>query len=233
MILQKHNSASTIIHRLHPFGKMAVGAGFSVLALCLKSPWALVVLLSFLLAVLALARLRLTPRQWLAITGFLTVISALNLAASSDTAHAATYSLRFAVFLTAMPVLAATTGPQQMTRALSRTPLPAGIVVALLLVWRFFPLMAAEARQMRQAALLRGSTADRPVTRLYRGLLVPMAFCVIEYADRISLALELRGFTPTAQRTCHRPLKPRPGDFGFAGLALAAAVSAAWLQWGG
>lgn len=232
MILLNQDLPSTIIHRLHPFSKMAVGAGFSCLALCLKSPLALSVLLSFMVIVMAAARVQLTRRHWLSIFLFLSVISTLNFLASQDTMHAATYSIRFAVFLAAMPIMAATTAPQQMTQALSRTPLPGGIVMALLLVWRFFPLMADEARQMRQAALLRGSVAEGVVPRMYRGLLIPLAFCVIEYTDRITLALELRGFTPTERRTCHCKLKAGLRDAGFGAAALGAGGFAVWLQWG-
>lgn len=233
MLFPNRNAPLTVIHQLHPFSKMAVGAGFSGLALCLKSPLALSVLLGFMLVVLAVARVRLTRRQWVSISLFLSVISALNFLASQDTVHAATYSMRFAVFMTAMPILAVTTGPQQMTQALSRTPLPGGVVMALLLVWRFFPLMAEETRQMRQAALLRGCAADGVVGRIYRGLLVPLAFCVVEYTDRITLALELRGFTPAGRRTCYRSLKAGAGDIGFGVAALCAVGVSAWLQWGG
>ncbi|MGQ9671132.1 MAG: energy-coupling factor transporter transmembrane component T family protein [Desulfosoma sp.] len=226
------NAPSTIIHRLHPFTKMAVGAGFSGLALCLKNPVALSVLLVFMLVVLAVARVQLTRWQWFSIGLFLSVISTLNFLASHDTLHAAAYSIRFAVFLTAMPILAATTDPQQMLQALSRTPVPGGVAMALLLVWRFFPLMAEEARQIRQAALLRGCAANGMVAGIYRGLLIPLAFCVIEYTDRITLALELRGFTPSQRRTCHRPLRAGARDIGFSLAALCAVGASAWLEWG-
>lgn len=231
MILSQ-NAPSTIIHRLHPFSKMAVGFGFSGLALCQKNPVALSVLLIFMLVVLAVARVQLTRRQWFSIGLFLSVISTLNFFASQDILHAATYSMRFAIFLTAMPILAATTGPQQLIQALSRTPLPGAIVMALLLVWRFFPLMAEEARQMRQAALLRGCAADGMAAQIYRGLLIPLAFCVIEYSDRITLALELRGFAPAERRTCHRSLQAGAWDVGFSLTALCAVGVSAWLEWG-
>lgn len=222
---------STAIHRLHPFTKMVVGIGFSGLALCLRNPLALSVLLGFMLVVLTIARVRLTPRQWLSICLFLSVISTLNYLSSQNTAHAATYSIRFAVFLTAMPVLAATTGPRQMTQALSRTPLPNGMTMALLLVWRFFPLVAEEVQQMRRASKLRGQAAGNPLMRIYRGLLVPLAFCVIDYTDRITLALELRGFTPSEKRTSYRPLKAGMNDVGFGMAAFCAAWGSICLQW--
>lgn len=227
------SATTTVIHRLHPFVKMAVGCGFSILALCLKSPPALAVLLGFLGLTLCMARLRLLPGQWLSILGFLALTSAINFWASRDPNHAAVYSLRFAIFLTAMPVLAVTTDPRDLTRALSRTPLPAGVVMAVLLVWRFFPLMAEEARQMRRASRLRKRPEAKMFARVYRGFVVPMAFLVIEYADRITLALELRGFSPDTGRTCHNPPVPGFRDLGFGTLALVISGSAAWLQWGG
>lgn len=231
MLFHNTDIPSTAIHRLHPFTKMVVGIGFSGLALWLKNPIALSVLLGFMLIVLAIARVRLTRRQWVSICLFLSVISTLNYLSSQNTTHAATYSIRFAVFLTAMPVLAATTDPQQMTQALSATPLPSGLTMAILLVWRFFPLVAQDVQQMRQAAKLRGKTAERPVLQLYRGLLIPLAFCVMEYTDRITLALELRGFTPEEKRTCYRPLKAGMNDVGFGMAAVVAACSAICLQW--
>jgi energy-coupling factor transport system permease protein len=115
---------------------------------------------------------------------------------------------------------------------LAATPLPSGLSMALLLVWRFFPLLAADARQMRQAAMLRGGAAgDGFFQRLHRGLLVPLAFSVIEYADRVTLALELRGFSPATKRTCAKPPQAGREDLIFLLLTLSAACAAAWLQW--
>ena len=232
IFVSRRNSPATVIHRLHPFSKMAAGMGLSALALCLHSPAALAVLLAFVFTVLAAARIRPTLRQVLSLLAFFTVFSAVNFVINHDPVHAATYTLRFAVFLTAMPMLSLTTDPQQLTRALAATPLPAGISMALLLVWRFFPLLAADVRQMRQAARLRDRGEDGAARRLYRGVLVPLAFSVIEYADRVTLALELRGFSPDVDRTCAN--RPRIGqaDVMFSLLALTASCAAAWLQWG-
>jgi energy-coupling factor transport system permease protein len=232
MLFSNLNSTETAIHRLHPFTKMAAGIVFSILALCFENPPALSVLLGFMILVLHMAKLRPTPRQWILMLVFLTLIFILDLVASRDPVHAATYPLRFSVFMTAMPALSATTAPQQMTRALSRTPLPAGVVIALMLVWRFFPLMAKEVRQMRQASILRGHTGGRSISRLYRGFLIPLAFAVIDYTDRITLALELRGFSPSEKRTCRQCPGFGLKDVWFGLPALAATAWAAFLQWG-
>ncbi|MCI5129927.1 MAG: hypothetical protein D3907_15915 [Candidatus Electrothrix sp. AUS3] len=47
IFVSRRNSPATVIHRLHPFSKMAAGMGLSALALCLHSPAALAVLLGF------------------------------------------------------------------------------------------------------------------------------------------------------------------------------------------
>ena len=232
MFACRRPSRMTAVHRLHPFSKMGAGFGLSALALCLDSPAALAVLLAFCFSVLAAAKIRLRPRQLCSLLIFFALFSGVNLLINHDPVHAATYSLRFAVFLTAMPLLSLTTDPQQMTRALAATPLPSGLSMALLLVWRFFPLLAADARQMRQAALLRGGAAGSGFfQRLHRGLLVPLAFSVIEYADRVTLALELRGFSPAAERTCAKPPQAGREDMLFLLLASSAACAAVWLQW--
>lgn len=222
----------TVIHRLHPFVKMGVGIGFTGLALCLREPSALAVLMGFLLGVLGLARLRPSGRRMLFAALFLGAVTGLNFWAARDSSHAAAYSLRLAVFILAVPVCAGTTAPQELARALAMTPLPAGMVVALMLVWRFFPMMAAELQQMRQAARLRGR-AGGGLTRIYRGLVVPLAFCVLDYTDRITLALELRGFSPGSGRTCRRRPAAGAADAGFLLLALGAVLAAGWLQGGG
>lgn len=229
MFFRHTPSHITVIHRLHPFTKMGAGIGLSMLALGLRNPLALGILLAFTLAVLVTARIRLHQRQILSLLAFFTVFSALNLLINQNPAHAATYSLRFAIFFTAMPLLSLTTDPQHLTKALAATPLPSGLSMALLLVWRFFPLMAADAKQIRQAALMRDRSKR---LRLYRGFLVPLAFSVIEYADRVTLALELRGFSPAEERTCYNAPRLYPADLFFLLLVLGAAVSAAWLQWG-
>ncbi len=226
-------SRRTVIHRLHPFVKMAVGIGFTGFALCLREPSALALLLGFLLSTFVMARLRPSGRRILFAALFLGAVTGLNFWAARDPSHAAAYCLRLAVFLLAIPVCAGTTAPQELTRALARTPLPPGMVVALMLVWRFFPLMAAEVQQMRQAARLRGRACGGALTRLYRGLVVPMAFCVLDYTDRITLALELRGFSPEAGRTCRRQPAAGAADAGFLLLALGTVLAAGWLQWGG
>ncbi|BBO89138.1 energy-coupling factor transporter transmembrane component T family protein [Desulfosarcina ovata] len=227
------SARETAVHRLHPFSKMAVGMGVTVYALILVDPVALFILLAFLLCVAGMAGVRISARRWLGLLIFFTIFAALNFSASDDHAHALAYCLRLAVFMAAVPVMAATTAPQEMVRALTRVHLPPGLIVSLLLVWRFFPVMAAEVREMRQAALLRGRRMGGVWMRFYRGSMVPLAFAVVEYSDKIALALEIRGFNPGARRSCYALPRFKRGDAVYLALAAVVCLLAAGIQWGG
>jgi energy-coupling factor transporter transmembrane protein EcfT len=56
---------------------------------------------------------------------------------------------------------------------------------------------------------------------------------MVGYADQVTLALELRGFSPAAQRTCRRPPRFHRRDAAFLTLVLLVAGAAGWLQWSG
>jgi energy-coupling factor transporter transmembrane protein EcfT len=59
-----------------------------------------------------------------------------------------------------------------------------------------------------------------------------MAFVAVDYADRVALALELRGFDPSAPRSWYR--SPRLGwrDLAFVSMVAALIALAALLQAG-
>jgi len=224
---------TSVIHRLHPLAKLAAAGSLTVASLMLNNPAALGLILLFFLAILILGRVRLTLRGALGLLLLLGVVGLGNFWASADPAEAAKYSLRFAIFVLGVPVCAATTAPQELARALAKWRLPAPLVVSLLLVWRFFPVMRQEVQEIRQANLLRGAGAGGQGQEWYRGFLLPLSFILLEYADRVALALELRAFDPALPRTWHRLPVMRAADWGFLGAAsLMVLLAAAWEIWG-
>ena len=111
---------STPISRLHPFSKMGVGAGFTAYSLFLMHPISLGILLGFLLIAALIARINFSFRKGIGLLCLLAFFGALNFFASENPQRALGYCLRLCVFMAAVPVMAATTAPQDMVRALSR-----------------------------------------------------------------------------------------------------------------
>ncbi|MCU0587921.1 MAG: energy-coupling factor transporter transmembrane protein EcfT [Syntrophobacteraceae bacterium] len=233
MFPNRSRASTSCIHSLHPLVKTGAGAAFSMLALVLKNPISLGIVLMFLLCVLKLARLELGARRWLGFLAFVSVVSFFNSLASDSTWSAASYTLRLMVFMMAVPVFALTTAPQDMVRALSGLRLPPGVMVSLLLVWRFFPVVAGDAREILEAGLLREDRGRGRVTRWYRGFVVPLTFCIVDYADRLPLALELRGFDPCRTRTRFQAPRFGRSDLAFITGSQGVVLLAVAFQWWG
>ena len=232
MLLFRTHRADTVIHRLHPFTKVFV-SGLSTLCSVILFDWqALLAVVLFLVALLVVARIPVRLGVVLSVAVLLGIMTALNYAAARQWPIALGYTLRITVFMAAIPLCAATTAPADLSRALSRLPLPHGVIVAFMIVWRFFPVMAAEVGELRKAAVLRAPVRRRSLAGVYRGFLVPMSFLLLEYSERVALSLELRGFSPNSRRTSLR--EPRFGatDIIVVAAALCCASAAAYIQWG-
>jgi energy-coupling factor transport system permease protein len=221
----------TVVHRLHPLGKMLAATVLTVLALALNDAAALLVVAGFVVLLLAVARVRVPRRAAAGVVLLLGLVAGANYLATGDLRSAGHYSLRVAVLLLCTPVLALTTAPQDTVRALARARVPAVLTVPLMLVWRFAPVLAREVGAIRQADRLRGPRAGRG-GGWFRGFLVPLTSVSIEYADQVALALELRGFDPAAPRTVYRPPAASWRDAVFLGLVAGVAGAAAYVQWG-
>jgi energy-coupling factor transporter transmembrane protein EcfT len=87
-----------------------------------------------------------------------------------------------------------TTDPARLLRSLRRLPLPPGILLGLTLMWRSVPALRAEWAAIRMACRIEGVAVGlaHPV-RLFRHLLVPLAFGMAGFADDMTLALQTRG----------------------------------------
>jgi energy-coupling factor transport system permease protein len=232
MLLFRTHRANTVIHRLHPFTKVFV-SGLSTLCSVVLFDWrALLLMVLFLVLLLAAARIPVRFATAMAVIVLLAIMTALNYAAARQWSIAFGYTLRITVFMTAIPLCAATTAPADLSRALSRLPLPHGVIVAFMIVWRFFPVMAAEVGELRKAAALRATARRRTPAGVYRGFLVPLSFLLLEYSERVALSLELRGFSPNAKRSSLREPAFGATDITVISAALCCAAAASCIQWG-
>lgn len=196
--------AASVIARLHPLSKVAVAAVMTLLALGLSTPLALSVPCLFVLLLLLLARIRLRGRFLLGGGIVLALVVVVNYLIDRNPASAAVSGMRLLLLFMTIPVTALTTNAQDLARALAACRLPSGIVLALMLVWRFIPFLMHEQHAIGEARLLRGLPVHAAKRFWWRAGVLPLIFTSIHYADRLTLALELRGFAPGVPRTWYR-----------------------------
>lgn len=197
---------SGILHNLHPFTKLFAGMTLAGLSLFLKNAYALGLLVASILPFLIGFLVRLKAGRAILVLLLLAIFTGINFFVSGSLSHAVVYSLRLVTFIGAPLIFSLTTSPQDLSRALSSASIPSGLTVTFLLIWRFLPCMAEEIRRVRCLADVWQLSWSAPV-KLYRSTLVPMVFFLFEYTDRITLALELRGFSAEKPRSCARTLR--------------------------
>jgi energy-coupling factor transport system permease protein len=125
-------------------------------------------------------------------------------------------AVRLATFLAAGLVFLTTTRVEEVAYALGRVGVPYKVGFTLMLSFRLVPVFFDAALSVVQAQRCRGLPFDRggPVTRLRRfvPVIVPVLIGALRRADRMAMALELRGFNSGRPRTTYLRARPHPRD---------------------
>lgn len=221
----------SFLHLINPFLKMGLSFGLISLALFLRHIAAMATLVGGLLLLLSQIRVRL----WLLLYGLLmlavfTVSSGWLL---GDWPKAAFSTLRLLAILLPTPILALTTPPTDLIRALQAARFPSFLTLSLMLIWRFFPLMQQEVQRIWEANQLRGINLSRRPEKLFSGLITPLVFQMVAYADDVTIGLQTRGYSPTAPRSNSQPSRWRMVDTYFCFGALLWLSLIGYLEWGG
>ncbi|MBF2009718.1 energy-coupling factor transporter transmembrane component T family protein [Chlorogloeopsis fritschii PCC 9212] len=140
-------------------------------------------------------------------------------------------SLRLIAILLPTPLLASTTSPSDLVRAIQAARLPNFIVLSLMLIWRFLPVIQQEAQRIIEANWLRGVNVARQPRQWFSGLLMPLIFRIVAYADDVTVGLETRGYDPQAPRSNSQPLRWQSKDTIFAVSAAAIMTVVGYLEW--
>ncbi|MDM9380102.1 energy-coupling factor transporter transmembrane component T [Chlorogloeopsis sp. ULAP01] len=140
-------------------------------------------------------------------------------------------SLRLFAILLPTPLLASTTSPSDLVRAIQAARLPNFIVLSLMLIWRFLPVIQQEAQRIIEANWLRGINVVRQPRQWFSGLLMPLIFRIVAYADDVTVGLETRGYDPQAPRSNSQPLRWQLKDTIFAVSAAAIVIVVGYLEW--
>lgn len=236
MTLFHGEAPDNLLSPLHPLTKLAAAMALSSCALAFRSPAALGLLSLVILLAIVLARRRAGVIGLVLILVPPLLIAGGNYLISRDAWEAGKYGMRMMILFGGVPLCALTTRPEDLTRALTRLRLPTGILIAILLVWRFIPVVAEQIAHVREANLLRGPLGGSPARRWFRTSVIPVVFASVDYADRLALSLELRGFDPAARRTWYRvpgyTVRDACFGLGVAGMIAAAVCVEYGVSWG-
>jgi energy-coupling factor transport system permease protein len=124
------------------------------------------------------------------------------------------------VVLSAMIVL--TGQPRDNLLALTQCKVPYEIAFMALAALRFLPMLREEARDVLCAAQLRGLRVKKSglgnKVRAYASIALPVTAGAIHRAERLSVAMEARGFRTYPRRTSMRRLQLRAADWIYAAI---------------
>jgi energy-coupling factor transport system permease protein len=218
MALTLYVPSGTPLHRLHPVTKVASLLAVIVAAFLVDRPLVLAPLLVALVAVLIAVgggdNLRRFRLMFVLVFVFTLVVWTFfgDTESTGRPTRAGFFlglstAVRLATFLAAGLVFLTTTRVEEVAYALGRVGVPYKVGFTLMLSFRLVPVFFDAAVSVVQAQRCRGLPFDRggPLTRLRRfvPVIVPVLIGALRRADRMAMALELRGFNSGRPRTTY------------------------------
>ncbi|PMB50648.1 cobalt ABC transporter permease [Fischerella thermalis CCMEE 5201] len=199
--MQQH----TFLTQINPLLKIITSIIILSIALILHHIWAITALvLPLLLLVLISVRINLKILGYVSISLLLFMVVSTWLR-DFDTSVFST--LRLIAIMLPTPLLASTTSPSDLIRALQATRLPSFLTLSLMLIWRFLPIIQQETQRILEANQLRGVDLKFQPRQWFSGLFIPLMFRIVAYADDVTVGLETRGYDPQAPRSNSKPLR--------------------------
>ncbi len=224
----KRSRPSRLQH-INPLLKVMVCLSITIVALPLHQLAALALLVGSLL-LLALVTVRLSLKVW----GYIAIVLTIGIVLSAllrDLDIALLSVLRLLAIALPAPLLASTTAPSDLIRALQAVRLPGFLVLSIMLIWRFMPLMQQEVQRIIEANQLRGVHLTRQPQQWFPGLFLPLIFRMVSYADEVTIGLETRGYDPIAPRSNSNPLKWQHTDTLFSVVAVVLLGTVGYIEW--
>ena len=248
MALTLYVPAASPVHRLHPVTKLAGLLAFVVAAFLVDRPVVLLPLTAGVFALLAVAggfpNVRRLRVMFVLVLVFTVVVwTIFYRRGAGPTWEGFEYGLSTAIrldtFLAAGILFLTTTRVEEVAFALGRLGVPYKIGFTLTLAFRLVPVFFDAAVSVVQAQRCRGLEFGRggPVTRLRRfvPVIVPVLIGALRRADRMAMALELRGFNSDRPRTTYLRAEAGARDAVAGAIATVTVVAyvALWLSGAG
>jgi len=243
MTLSLYVPSSSPLHRLHPVTKLGGLVALVLAAFVVDAPGYLVPLGVLVVALLALAGALAVVRRFRVLFVLVFVFTLLVwtfffqsvlVPTRAGFLFGLSTAIRLDTFLATGLLFLATTRVEEVAYALGRLGVPYKIGFTLTLAFRLVPLFFDSASTIVQAQRCRGLRIDAGgvLARLrhFVPVIVPVFVGALRRADRMAMALELRGFNSGRRRTTYlrARLAARDAVAGLVALGIASAYVALW-----
>lgn len=138
-------------------------------------------------------------------------------------------ALRIFCFFLSFLLFGATTCPASFMRALNQLKVPSSLSIGMLISLRFVPVLQQEMEKIIQSFSLRLGHRRGEWNLAYRGLMVPFVFKMLTVSDSLTLALQMRAFGTTTQRTNYQEVKIKVTDWLFLLTIILVMVGIEWM----
>jgi energy-coupling factor transport system permease protein len=223
----------SVFHRLDPRVKLLVSLLMFATALLARSIFQLVLVLAFILAVSAVARvLRRISRTALLTATFAAFIFVVNLIFTKNLGTSALYAARFIAIVVSTSLFFITTSPDELEQVMKNFRLPRDLVFAFVTAVRFIPVMMLDTMQIMDAQKSRGLELEKgnvfARVRNMVPVLIPLVVNSVIRSGELAEAMESRAYGAVPRPTSLLEYKASGTDKLVAAASVLLFVAAAW-----
>jgi len=206
-LLTEKRYAGGYLYKINPFCKLVFSLVILAYCLAIRSFLPLVTMLAFLLIMLLASKLVMAMlRIMLPATMIGASVFLISYLFKSSLEDAAIFAIRIFILFFSFLIFGATTEPSTFIRSLHSLKLPNQLILAMLIVFRFIPVLVEEMKMILLSFSLRKATARMSMGLFYRGIMVPFVFRLFTLADDLALALHVRGYGNRPRPTVFKPV---------------------------
>ncbi|MGV9173173.1 MAG: energy-coupling factor transporter transmembrane component T family protein [Promethearchaeia archaeon] len=122
--------------------------------------------------------------------------------------------------------------PARLSRSLNQIGCPRRISLAILIVFRFLPVLKQEINRIKEAMMVRGIHLHwyNPIN-YYRVIFLPLIITLIDLSDILTISLETRAFTPDGECSVYERVHLNTKDLITLFFSLIALISIIFIFW--
>ncbi len=216
---------TSVYHRLDPRVKLLVSGLMFVTTLLVKSVFQLAIVITFIVAVAAVATVLRRVARTMALTAtFSAFIFVTNIVFTHNLASSALYAARFVAIVVSTSLFFITTSPDELEQVMKTFRLPRDVVFAFVTAVRFIPVMMLDTLQIMDAQKSRGLELEKgnlfKRVRNMIPVLIPLVVNSVVRSGELAEAMESRAYGAVPKPTSLIEYRSRPADKAVAIAAL-------------